>query len=126
ALPISSTRPMTDAGSRLGTGTLGAAPRRPLWSAPLSLHIHRHSMRNRLSSSSLALFLVAPLAAQQYVDDFSYPNGPGVPGWTQQRGNWQIQNGRMSVTSGATWAYITKDGLMAQDCVLDGEFFFVG
>lgn len=82
-------------------------------------------MRSLLSIASLA-FLPAPLPAQAFLDAFSYPNGTAVPGWTQQRGVWQVQNGRLSSTSGWTWAYITRDGLSATRCVLDGEFFFVG
>ena len=83
-------------------------------------------MRNSLSISALALCVATPLAAQQYLDDFNHPNGANVPGWTQQRGTWQIQNGRVSATSAATWAYITKDGLTATNCVLDAEFFVGG
>lgn len=70
--------------------------------------------------------LAAALSAQAYRDHFNYPNGTVVPGWTQQRGAWQVLNGRLSATSGATWAYITKDNLSARRCVLDGEFFFTG
>ncbi|MEZ5962858.1 MAG: hypothetical protein R3F56_03325 [Planctomycetota bacterium] len=76
-----------------------------------------------LSFAALAL-AVGPLAAQVDRDDFSYPNGAVVPGWTQQRGTWQVLNGRISATSGALWAYITKDGLAATDSVMDGEFFY--
>lgn len=79
------------------------------------------------SLSLIALpLLVAPLASQVVLDSFSYPDGPVVPGWTQQRGTWQVRNGRISVTSGSLWAYLTKDGITAQNSVLDGEFFFTG
>jgi hypothetical protein len=76
-----------------------------------------------LSLSLLAL----PIHAQTYSDDFSgYPNGPLMPGsgWTAQSGAFQVQNGRLSATSGSTWAYITKDGYQPTDCVLDGTFYF--
>jgi len=78
-----------------------------------------------MHSRYLALsLLLTPLAAQVDRDDFSYANGAVVPGWTQQRGTWQVINGRIAATSGALWAYITKDGLSATDSVLDGEFFY--
>lgn len=76
--------------------------------------------------SLFALLLASSLAAQVDRDSFAYPDGPVVPGWTQQRGTWQVRNGRLSATSGALWAYITKDGLAAVDSVLDGEFFISG
>lgn len=72
------------------------------------------------------LLLAVTVSAQVYSDTFTYPNGAIVPGWTQQRGTWQVQNGRLSATSGSTWAYITNDNLSATRCVIDGEFFFVG
>ena len=81
-------------------------------------------MRRSLAAALTAL--VAPLAAQTDRDDFNYPNGTVIPGWTQQRGVWQVINGRIATTSGATWSYITKDGIVARNCVLDGDFYFVG
>jgi hypothetical protein len=69
--------------------------------------------------------LAVPVSAQVFRETFTYPNGP-VPGWTQQAGSWQVLNGHLVATSGATWAYITKDGLSATRCVIDGEFFFAG
>jgi len=79
-----------------------------------------------LVNASLLSLLATNATAQVYSDSFNYPNGTTVPGWTQQRGIWQVQNGRISSTSGGTWAYITKDNLSATRCVIDGEFFFVG
>src|SRR5690606_4088752 len=81
-------------------------------------------MRRSLAAALTAL--VAPLAAPTDRDDFNYPNGTAIPGWTQQRGVWQVINGRIATTSGATWSYITKDGIVARNCVLDGDFYFVG
>lgn len=78
-----------------------------------------------LTLASLA-FLPAVLPAQAFLDSFNYPNGNTIPGWTQQNGTWQVQNGRISATSGSTWAYITADGISATRSVIDGEFFFVG
>jgi len=69
--------------------------------------------------------LSVSIPAQVFRDTFTYPNGP-APGWTQQLGNWQVQNGHLVMTSGSQYAYITKDNLSATRCVLDGEFFFVG
>ncbi len=68
--------------------------------------------------------LIAPLSAQAFSESFSYPDGPTVPGWTQNRGTFAISNGRLAATSGSTWAYITKDGIQSTNCVLDGTFFF--
>jgi hypothetical protein len=79
-----------------------------------------------LVAASLFSLLAATVPAQVFTETFSYPNGPIVPGWTPQTGSWQIQNGRLSATSGALWSYITKDNLSATRCVIDGEFFFVG
>ena len=80
----------------------------------------------RTTSFATLAFLVAPLAAQVDRDTFTYPNGAVVPGWTQQRGAWQVIGGRIAATSGGLWAYITKDGITATNSVLDGEFFYVG
>lgn len=68
--------------------------------------------------------LSAPLCAQAFSDSFSYPNGAAIPGWTQQRGTWQVQGGRLSSTAGSTWSYITKDGITATNSVVDGTFYF--
>ena len=73
---------------------------------------------------SLAAVLAAPLAAQVQMDAFNYPNGNVVPGWTQQRGVWQVQNGRLSQTSASFWSYITKNGTTGLTSVIDGEFFY--
>lgn len=78
------------------------------------------------AASFLICSLLGSATAQVFRDDFNYPNGPTIPGWTQQRGTWQVNNGRLSATSGSTWAYITADGLSATRSVLDGRFFFVG
>lgn len=78
-----------------------------------------------VSLAALTL-LVSPLASQTDRDSFNYANGAVVPGWTQQRGTWQVNSGRIGVTSGSLWAYITKDGLSAKNSVQDGQFFFVG
>lgn len=72
---------------------------------------------------SLAL-LVAPVGAQVLTDHFNYPDGGVVPNWTQQRGTWQVLSGRLSATSGGTWAYITRDGTSATNSVLDGTFYY--
>jgi len=77
-------------------------------------------------TAPLLSLLATAVTAQVYSDSFNYPNGTSIPGWTQQNGVWQVQNGRISSTSGSVWAYITKDGLSATRSVLDGEFFFVG
>jgi hypothetical protein len=72
-----------------------------------------------------SLLLSATLSAQAFIDTFSYPNGNLIPGWTQQRGTWQVQSGRLSVTSGSSvWAYITKDGITSTNCVIDGTFYY--
>jgi hypothetical protein len=80
----------------------------------------------RLATLLSVLALPLCLDAQVYREDFNYPNGPVIPGWTPRNGNWQVMNGRLVTTSGAGTWYITKDGLTANRCVLDGEFFFVG
>ena len=80
----------------------------------------------RLFRSAALAVLASPLASQTFIDGFNYPNGPVVPGWTQQRGAWQVINGHIGITSDALWSYITKDGLSPKNCVLDGEFFYVG
>jgi hypothetical protein len=79
-----------------------------------------------LVTASLFSLLAATAPAQVFTETFPYPNGPVVPGWTPQTGSWQVLNGRLSATSGALWAYITKDNLSATRSVIDGEFFFVG
>jgi hypothetical protein len=76
--------------------------------------------------SLAALALLAPaLTAQTILDDFAYPDGPVVPNWTPQRGAWQVRGGRLAVTTGNTWAYITRDGIVAADSVLEAQFLVV-
>ncbi len=77
-------------------------------------------------SQLLALLLAAPLPAQVFEETFTFPDGPVIPGWTQRIGSWSITNRRLVMTSGAITAYITRDGLSAKDCVVDGEFFHMG
>lgn len=72
----------------------------------------------------IVLALAAAAGAQVYVETFSYPDGPTIPGWTAAAGTWAISNGRL-VASGSGWRYINKDGITAKDCVMDGEFFLV-
>lgn len=79
-----------------------------------------------VATASLLALLASTVQTQVYSDSFNYPNGTTIPGWTQQTGIWQVQNGRISSTSGGTWAYITKDNLSATRSVIDGEFFFAG
>ncbi|MBK9129557.1 MAG: hypothetical protein IPM13_17490 [Phycisphaerales bacterium] len=70
----------------------------------------------------ISFLLTAPALGQIVRETFDYPDGPVVPGWTQQRGMWEVVDGRIASVSGATWAYITKDGLTARNCVIDGHF----
>ncbi len=83
-----------------------------------------HSIMRTLSAIVLSATLSASLSAQAYSDSFSYPDGPTVPGWTQNRGTFVLTNGRLAATSGSTWAYITKDGIQSTNCVLDGTFYY--
>src|SRR5688500_17362721 len=80
----------------------------------------------RLPSTFLTVLFAAPLSAQVFEETFGYPDGPIIPGWTQRIGVWAITNQRLVMTSGAVTAYITRDGLTAKDCVVDGEFFHAG
>ena len=73
----------------------------------------------------VTLLLGTALGAQVLVETFTYPNGPTIPGWTGGPGSWSINNGRLTAT-GSGWRYITRDGLKAKDCVMDGEFFLIG
>jgi hypothetical protein len=73
----------------------------------------------------LSALLAAPAGAQVFEETFSYPDGPIIPGWTAHRGTWTVKNQRI-LSSGAVWAYITKDGYSLKDCVMDGDFHFVG
>ncbi|MFO1054037.1 MAG: hypothetical protein U1F36_17615 [Planctomycetota bacterium] len=80
-------------------------------------------MLKTLATTLVPLFATT-LAAQQFVDTFPI-NGAGAPaGWTVRSGAWQVVGGHLQATSGATWAYITKDGFAPQNCVLDAEFFY--
>jgi hypothetical protein len=51
--------------------------------------------------------------------------GRGVTGFSPrsgaicQRGTWEVVNGRVSSSTGASWAYLTKDGISARNCVID-------
>ena len=73
----------------------------------------------------LALVTAAAVPAQNYIETFSYPNGPTVPLWTQQNLTWAIQNQRLVPTGGRGFHYITND-LFKQigDCVLDVDVFY--
>jgi hypothetical protein len=73
----------------------------------------------------LLVLAATSLSAQVFVETFSYPNGPSVPGWTAASGTWAINNGRL-YGSGSGWRYINKNGLTAKDCVMDGEYFLIG
>jgi len=65
------------------------------------------------------------LPAQQYIETFSFPNGPTIPGWTQHNtGNWSIINGRLTKSGGGSPDFLTKDGFTALDSVLDLEVFY--
>jgi hypothetical protein len=84
-------------------------------------------MNTSLASSLLLAALIAsPVSAQVFEDTFPYPNGPVIPGWTARTGVWTVTNQRIRTTSGSVWSYITKDGFTLKDCVMDGDFYFVG
>ena len=69
--------------------------------------------------------LSGPVLAQQFLETFSYPNGPTIPGWTpRNNGNWSISNGRLTKTGGSSPDFLTKDGITAKNCVLDLEVFY--
>ncbi|MFO1054038.1 MAG: hypothetical protein U1F36_17620 [Planctomycetota bacterium] len=78
----------------------------------------------RILHLAIAPLFAAVLGAQQFIETFPV-DGAGAPaGWTAQNGTWQVIGGRLQSTSGGSWVYITRNGLIAQDCVLDGEFFY--
>jgi len=83
-------------------------------------------MRALLPALFLALGATA-LPGQVLEETFPYPPTlPVIPNWTVHTGTWQVNNFRLRATSGALWAYITRDNHQARDCVLEGEFFAVG
>lgn len=86
--------------------------------------------RNRFSALVLPLLVsAAPLAAQTYYETFSVPSIPSLPpvlGWTIQDGSFSVVNGRLRGDGSSTWAYITKDGANALNCVIEAEMFTVG
>jgi len=63
--------------------------------------------------------------AQVFEDHFNYPNGSLLPGWTQEKGSWTVRNGRL-VGTGQGWRFLSKKGIRAKDCVMEGTFFFAG
>ncbi|MCC6670441.1 MAG: hypothetical protein IT458_05225 [Planctomycetes bacterium] len=74
---------------------------------------------------ALAATLAATAPAQAFRDTFRYPDGNAVPGWTAQTGSFSVLNGQLLLTTGASeWSFLTRDGLSAKNCVLDGEFYY--
>jgi hypothetical protein len=76
-----------------------------------------------LTKNLAATFLLASAAslpAQAFLESFSYPDGPTIPGWTVHSGTWAIRNGKL-IESPSTLGhkYITRDGITALDCVLE-------
>jgi len=71
---------------------------------------------------------VSHAVGQVYTDSFSYPNGSNVPGWTEKRGDWRVENGRIFVTrldSGPGHGYITKDGYNLRNSVTEATVHYV-
>lgn len=74
----------------------------------------------------VCLLAAAPVCSQKYVDDFNRANA--LNDWKMENGSWQIQNGRLLTNGATTWSYITlqNPALKPVDCMLEGEFFYVG
>jgi hypothetical protein len=80
---------------------------------------------HRTHRFALLAVLASPAGAQQFLETFSYPNGPAIPGWTARNtGSWSILNGRLTKSGGGSPDFLTKDGITAKNCVLDVEVFY--
>ncbi len=86
----------------------------------------KEPIMQRLSCLLCTSLLASLLPGQAVIETFTFANGPTIPGWTQQRGTWAINNFRLAHTSGASWDYITKDGVSTKNSVLDVEVFYGG
>ena len=79
--------------------------------------MHKHSL--------LMLFLAGGLPAQQFTETFPFPDGPLIPGWTQQTSAWVVKNQRVTQTSGAVWSYLTLDAFPnLAACAVDVDVYF--
>ncbi|MBN2492237.1 MAG: hypothetical protein JXQ29_15430 [Planctomycetes bacterium] len=74
--------------------------------------------------SPLVLLVVlgwlAPLAgAQVFTDDFTYPKGPTIGRWNQDRGVWQATGQEAQAQDSFLWQYLTLPNLLYQDCAAE-------
>lgn len=58
----------------------------------------------------LLLGLASTLPSQNRRDTFTYPDGPKVPGWTQQVDTWKVEKGRIVTTGRTGFHFITHGG----------------
>ncbi len=57
-------------------------------------------------------------SAQTICDDFNYANNTVVTGWTEQSGDWQVNNNQLMSSGNTSWEYITMDGsTQADGCI---------
>lgn len=77
-------------------------------------------MRTHTLCALSALVVSSLLPAQNWVETFTWPDGPIPPnsGWTAQSGTWAVKNGAVN-QSNAAWSYLTKDNINAYNCVVE-------
>lgn len=79
----------------------------------------------RIHAFLLVSTLAASLSAQQFTETFSFPDGPVIPGWTQQNLTWQVKGQRLIPTGGKSFHYITIDRFPnVADCVVDVDVYY--
>ncbi|HMQ23292.1 MAG TPA: hypothetical protein PKE00_12430 [Planctomycetota bacterium] len=74
---------------------------------------------------SFVLPFASTLPSQNHQDAFTYPDGPNVPGWSQQVGAWKIEKGRLMSTGSTSLPFLTHDKTAGnKDCVVDIEVIY--
>jgi len=64
------------------------------------------------------------LHAQQFIEKFDGKSSGPPKGWTVQSGSWSLFQGHLVTEGAEEWAFITKNGLQPENCVIDLEVFY--
>jgi hypothetical protein len=78
-------------------------------------------MRNQICLVALlgVLALAGATTAQTFLDGFNYMTGTNIPGYTEQRGDWQATGVSVQSQTGVTFQELTYDKIKDTDCCVE-------
>lgn len=76
-------------------------------------------MRMKITAALLGAVVGASASAQSFYDEFNFPTGTVIPGYTEQRGDWQATGSSVQSNVGTTFQELTYDSIKDVDCCVE-------